>query len=583
MADQNTLGSDHVLRCEISNLIQAEFTRLSSDLREDIRCELRVAAYGASSPEHGAASVSSPVQAGLSSPSEAWQPNRSETKSVIKSSLLMRGHKATKVISEMDNASKAVRRWKSAPSDRQVAPYDSDSDPECPSPSRLAKQATVETTLPGTVSSGNLQPPAAVVGAGGLLSRKAPAKVSSRKPARSITSEEAGANKSWLHKKITNIVCSLKFEILVMVIIFLNSIILGAQTNLMAQEKLRSMPVEFRVCEIVYLVLCCLEVLARLYAHRLEFFTMWGWQWNVFDLFLVIFQLTEEALMATLSEAGKTNLDQQLALVSIVRILRCIRLVRVLKVLQRAQDLRLIVSCIISSFRPLFWSSVCILIMTYIVSLYFTQTVTAYLADYCLNHTCDPLLVDQLEQLYGSLWKSVLALFQGISGGHDWDTVVDPLKVVSPWATFLLVCYIGFAIIAVMNIITALFVESATERGKEVKQVMLVSHIRSIFESLDLDTSGNITYEEFLKHAESQVVQDWFQAMDIDASEAKVLFQILDTDETGKIDFEGFLHGCMRLQSPVMVADILFACEEILGSISRTANQLNRVEAKLFE
>lgn len=383
------------------------------------------------------------------------------------------------------------------------------------------------------------------------------------------------------------VVCSPLFEHTVMCLIVINAVMVGAQTNYMAGEVLDQIPLPYRVYDIFYLCVCIIEVLLRLYVFRLEFFRMWGWQWNVFDMVLVGGQVLEEIMTAAVGPKTDDNkgLIASLALFSIVRILRALRVVRVLKVLQHAQDLRLIVSCIAYSIRPLFWSLVVICTMTYIVSLYYTQLVTSVRFEYRNATDIDDESKEHLlalDQLYGSLFRSGLSLIQGITGGHDWDTIVRPVSVmVNPAATALLILYIGFAILAVMNVVTGLFCESAMERAQEVRQASLVSRIRDVFENLDLDTSGSISLLEFEEHVETSAVQAYFKAMDIAPSEAKCLFETLDGDQSGVIDFEEFMHGCLRLQGSPRAADLLLFSSDVRNAFDTQLKTIRKIERSL--
>eukprot|EP00931_Biecheleriopsis_adriatica_P064309 TRINITY_DN39108_c0_g1_i1.p1 TRINITY_DN39108_c0_g1~~TRINITY_DN39108_c0_g1_i1.p1 ORF type:complete len:556 (+),score=100.91 TRINITY_DN39108_c0_g1_i1:43-1710(+) len=409
-----------------------------------------------------------------------------------------------------------------------------------------------------------------------------------QKEARASTKALEVDGQSACRKCMQRIVCSPMFEIVVMALIFVNAVLVGAQTQIMAEEVIDVVPIGFRVYDLSYLGVCCAEIAARVYVHRREFFRMWGWQWNVFDLFLIGGQVLEEILLLFLAHSGaSTSALMALSWLSIVRLLRSLRVVRVMKVLQHAHDLRLIVSCIAYSVKPLFWSMIVLATMTYIVSLYFTQLVTGarHRADEGDSSVTDPQVQETLrilEQLYGSLFRSVLTLFQGITGGHDWDTLVQPLATfVSPWASLLLIGYILFAIIAVMNVVTGLFVESAIERAQEVRQATLVSHVRSVFEACDLDTSGSISIGEFESHVTAPAVQEYFKAMDIAPTEAKCLFEMLDVDGSGRIDFDEFMHGCLRLQGPARAADLLLTSKEMRTAFDLQMAQLNRLERRL--
>jgi hypothetical protein len=351
------------------------------------------------------------------------------------------------------------------------------------------------------------------------------------------------------------------------------------QTEAMAEAKTVFVPTYYRAIDLVYLGVCIAELVLRIYVYGWAFFYMWGWVWNIFDLTIVVGQIVEELLLllqslALVSDGGLTS---SLSILSIARLLRALRVVRVMRVLQRAHSLRLIVSCILYSVRPLFWSAVVIAAMTYINAIYITQLVTSKLLELENAELSaeDKSHADLLSKLYGSLFSSALSLFQGITGGLDWDELVRPIiKLISPMTGLLIVLYIGFALLAVMNVVTGLFVENAIARAQEVRQLSLISHARRVFEDLDLDTSGTISFDELQAHLDSESVQDYFKAIDIHISEAKMLFEIMDQDGSGTIDFTEFVQGCLRLQGPARAVDLFLSSRESKRSHAKTLSSL---------
>eukprot|EP00930_Biecheleria_cincta_P035356 TRINITY_DN24317_c0_g2_i1.p1 TRINITY_DN24317_c0_g2~~TRINITY_DN24317_c0_g2_i1.p1 ORF type:complete len:630 (+),score=106.86 TRINITY_DN24317_c0_g2_i1:33-1892(+) len=602
MADAAVIDDFLLSRREVCDLLKAELARLGEGLRTDIRNELRcindpVAVSAVATESLPVLQLTAPTRSSPRLRETAWEEPQNDDGESHKWARSMKGHAACKIAKELHSANKVTRQWKNVALDvmlssrsdgkkwlegqeenpsnglehslhgadslDKVRPVDTElaEDDETPAMSRAASQAWGYHAKDNAVSK-----------------RKLVARSQSRKAA-----ETTG-----FRRFMEDVVCSQMFEHFVMVLIVINAIMVGAQTNYMAGEVLDQIPLPYRVYDIFYLCVCIIEVLLRLYVFRLEFLRMWGWQWNAFDMVLVSGQVLEEILSAAVGPKtdGNKGLIASLALLSIVRILRALRVVRVLKVLQHAQDLRLIVSCIAYSIRPLFWSVVVICTMTYIVSLYYTQLVTSVRAQYrnATNIDADSQAhLEALDQLYGSLFKSGLSLIQGITGGHDWDTIVRPVSVmVNPASTALLVLYIGFAILAVMNVVTGLFCESAMERAQEVRQATLVSRIRDVFENLDLDTSGCISLSEFEQHVETSAVQAYFKAMDIAPTEAKCLFETLDCDQSGVIDFEEFMHGCLRLQGSPRAADLLLFSSDVRNAFDTQLKSTRKIEKILL-
>lgn len=84
--------------------------------------------------------------------------------------------------------------------------------------------------------------------------------------------------------------------------------------------------------------------------------------------------------------------------------------------------------------KPFFWTAVLLGLMIYIVAIYLTQIV--------LVHRVEKDMVRELDTFFGSVPASMLSLFQGMTGGLDWENMVTPiLTEVSVAAGILLVLF----------------------------------------------------------------------------------------------------------------------------------------------
>merc|ERR1712032_1399679 len=110
----------------------------------------------------------------------------------------------------------------------------------------------------------------------------------------------------------------------------------------------------------------------------------------------------------------------------ILRILRLVRVIRVVRVLRLIQELRTIVVSVLGSLRSLCWTVVLLMLLIYVVAVYFTQSVTDYRV-MAVDSTSNPEDMQVLNDNFSSLLRSVLSLYQSISGGVDWGALCDPL------------------------------------------------------------------------------------------------------------------------------------------------------------
>lgn len=363
---------------------------------------------------------------------------------------------------------------------------------------------------------------------------------------------DLGACRRW----ISRFVRSQKFEYLVVAVIVTHTILVGAQINGMTLTGAADPAAGFRAMDIVICIFFALEVGLRLTAHGLKFFYMLGWGWNVLDFFLVLAQILEELLI--LASNGHFG-GMDFGVLRIVRTLRCVRLLRVLRITRFFDDLRRLVACIVYSAKSFIWSVAFVFLLVYIYGLYLTQSVHLHRLETGPNAAGDEVLAEY----FGTVGRSILSLFQALTGGIDWRDLVEPLSSYMNWGWGLAtVIWIAFLMLGVMNIITGNFVSAAMERSQSVKDVDNVFQARRLFKSLDIDDSGAITIDEIRRHLESKPVQQFFRTIDVDSSEAEVLFEILDLSGDGSIDKEEFISGCLRLQGAARAVDLLLMTKD---------------------
>lgn len=116
--------------------------------------------------------------------------------------------------------------------------------------------------------------------------------------------------------------------------------------------------------------------------------------------------------------------------------------------------------------------------------------------------------------------------------------------------------------VALMNLVTAVIVDSALSLGREeaddrmqINRRILrrnIPHLEELFDNIDKDGSGSVTFQEVLDlHNEGQLVfPDEISAM-IDPNLLIEMFEFVDKDQSGEVDKEEFIEGvcCLALAS----------------------------------
>jgi len=188
----------------------------------------------------------------------------------------------------------------------------------------------------------------------------------------------------------------------------------------------------------------------------------------------------------------------------------------------------------------------------------------------------------ELIWYFGSLDRSVLSLYQAMSGGDDWTVFYHALSHIGGWWDYLFLFYITFTIFALANVVIGIFVDTAVQSGRADKEVMLheeletkretLTALAQLFEALDKDQDGTISKAEFDLALDQDKVVAMFKALKLDIRAAVNLFDLLDRDRSGEVDVDEFIEGCYALQgeataceAKMMYAEVNFMRKEILN------------------
>merc|ERR1712032_1134568 len=127
-----------------------------------------------------------------------------------------------------------------------------------------------------------------------------------------------------------------------------------------------------------------------------------------------------------------------------------------------------------------------------------------------------------------------------------------------PQMFFYFVAFILLASICLMNLITAVILESSLQqatsdrelkkRREDERRVELVSMLHNLFQQLDQDGSGMLDFEE-MQSAPAEVHEVLLDiAGTSNAGDLKVIFDVLDHDNSGSISIAEFCEGLLLME-----------------------------------
>jgi len=247
-----------------------------------------------------------------------------------------------------------------------------------------------------------------------------------------------------------------------------------------------------------------------------------------------------------------------------LRLLKLSKILRMVRVMRFFSELRLILNSLLGSLISLFWAIVMLALIYYIFGLLFVQGIIPYLAN---RSMADPIVEDSLKRFYGSVELSMMTLFQASTGGDDWSMFYEALVHTGGLNCVLFVFFILFIEIALMNILTGIFVENAMKLAQPDRDAMaleirkrekeLEDELRKLCQHFDTDGSGYISREKFAESLEHGKMKANLAVLGLDIKDAELFLGMLaEASGEKEVNVDAFIHGCMRLKGTATSLDM---------------------------
>jgi len=321
------------------------------------------------------------------------------------------------------------------------------------------------------------------------------------------------------------------------------------------------------------------ELLLRVLAEGRSFCCSADRHLNVFDVFLVGMSILD-LVFSVLLPAGVAMTGRVVRLVRLMRIIRTLRLARVMSYIR---DFRKMVYSLQASMQTLVWSLLLLWFVIYGFAIVFVQGTLDYLKAYD-----EPDQKPELRDTFGSLMRGCYSLYIAIADGKSWDLLLDPLTEVDPLFTALFLIFISLCMFGVLNVMSAIFVESAMASAQYYKDLLIqdrlrakeitVGHMKDVFYAIDLDQSGEISIDEFSVFLQDPQLRMYLESLEITAEDTAMLFALMDVDDSGCVDITEFCSGLLRLQGDAKSFDIhtmIFNNMKFLRSFERFAEEVH--------
>eukprot|EP00928_Gymnodinium_smaydae_P078012 TRINITY_DN6159_c3_g1_i1.p1 TRINITY_DN6159_c3_g1~~TRINITY_DN6159_c3_g1_i1.p1 ORF type:complete len:597 (-),score=145.38 TRINITY_DN6159_c3_g1_i1:55-1845(-) len=351
------------------------------------------------------------------------------------------------------------------------------------------------------------------------------------------------------------------FDTLIGVVIAVNAAIMGVETSMNSAGI--PLPLWLVICEHMFFFVYVCELSLRVTAFKWRAFES---AWVRFDAFLVFCGSLD--LLIKLTVDGESPLGEIFGKVMLIRMLRLARLARLVRLMVQFRVLWLLVQGLLASFQTLLWTFVIIAMLLYIFAIIALEVLKPdSLAGDDYNLAVDTYFCD--------LPHSLLTLVQGITV-DSLSSIYMPIILAKPWTTVYFLCFILVVSISLMNLVTAIMVESSMEQASRDKEAMhawenaekkkLIHELEQVFFNLDADGSGKLELHELVNGPE-EVQKRIKQVVNGNGpDEMHHIFHTLDYDSSGSIGINEFIEGLVRMSDgkPMELTCIMKQCKDIL-------------------
>jgi len=293
------------------------------------------------------------------------------------------------------------------------------------------------------------------------------------------------------------------------------------------------------------------ELLLKLSVFGRHFFNNSEWKWNIFDLVLVL-----TAIWDVIADIFKLASMIPFTWMRVIRLMKMLKMLRVVRVMRFFKELRTMLTSICGSISTLFWSICMLILMMYIFGLCFLQATTTYLNE---NSTVPEQTLDGIKNYWSSVPQATVTLYMAITGGADWEPLADPIKATGAAYYSLFLFFIAFASVAVLNVLTGMFVDAAMQvanvDSEMVSEELMESDapiIKAFTEYMkqNNDDHGMVSWEVLWDARHAPIVVNFLNAFGIDLNDAFKIFKILDlSGRDGGVPMEEFISGCLKMRN----------------------------------
>lgn len=390
---------------------------------------------------------------------------------------------------------------------------------------------------------------------------------------------------------LARIVNHVIFETIVSGILLANVGIIGLRAEHQtwsARGSTGGLVVPWKLVESVFIVVYLLELMLRVLALRVKFFTGEDQSWNVFDVFLVAVSMPE-----------LLHVSDNVSYLRLWRILKLVKVLRIVRLARSFRELRLMLTSILGSMKALVWSMVLIAGTTYMVSIAFVLGTTDLIISSGWTLSDSGSLPWQFYdqdgmthevgafEYFSSVFLGMRTLFATVTGGMDWLPLSIALWDLHGIYFLMLYSYICFFNFVILNTMTSLFLDGVmhhTENDTKTivrellnKKAMFMDSLRDVHRHMCGSNATEATLEAFNEHLADREMIHFARTLEVEVVDLQVVFDVLSNGGHQSVDLESFVVGCIRLRGNAKSVDLIslsIAQQKLANNCERQFAQL---------
>jgi voltage-gated sodium channel len=248
------------------------------------------------------------------------------------------------------------------------------------------------------------------------------------------------------------------------------------------------------------------------------------------------------------------------------------------------RELWLLVGGMVNSIKALAWICIILMLLIYVCAVV-TTTEIGHNDDVYGNGPSYDGLVWPYKEYFGTVFKSMFSLFQVVTLDGWCDDIVRHIIYFQPILALLFLGFLVLTAFGLMNVVIGVIVENTlagaavadetVQKEQSAKRRKALGQLQVMLELSDTKRTGQITLQELQAAAQSRVVQQQFEALEVKQTEVEQIFELLDYERRGKVELKKFIDSCRELIGGQRRRDIA-QVEITVGTLTQRLDSLDK-------